>query len=42
MAERVKNKHFLHGGYFNSTLREWQTMGTEINANNLMYPLFIV
>jgi len=32
----------LHAGYANSTLRLWQSCGTEIHPHNLMLPLFIV
>ncbi|KAG7170595.1 Delta-aminolevulinic acid dehydratase-like [Homarus americanus] len=35
-------KRILHSGYFNPTLRQWQTSNTEIHPWNLMYPLFIV
>nr|XP_022900039.1 delta-aminolevulinic acid dehydratase [Onthophagus taurus] len=34
--------NILQGGYFNSTLRTWQSSGTEIGAHNLMYPVFIM
>ena len=33
--------HVLQGGYFNKTLREWQSMNTNIKATNLMLPIFI-
>jgi porphobilinogen synthase len=33
--------HVLQGGYFNKTLREWQSMNTNIRASNLMLPIFI-
>ncbi|KAH9514565.1 hypothetical protein Btru_025663 [Bulinus truncatus] len=32
----------LHGGYSHPTLRSWQSQGTIITPDNLMYPLFIV
>ncbi|XP_023320472.1 delta-aminolevulinic acid dehydratase [Eurytemora carolleeae] len=32
----------LHSGYTNSTLRLWQSSGTEIHSHNFMLPLFIV
>lgn len=35
-------KRILHSGYFNPTLRHWQTSNTEIHPWNLMYPIFIV
>ncbi|KAK7083162.1 hypothetical protein SK128_005161 [Halocaridina rubra] len=35
-------KRILHSGYFNATLRRWQTSNTEIHPWNLMYPIFIV
>lgn len=31
----------LHSGYFNSTLRSWQSTNTQFNASHLIYPLFI-
>lgn len=35
-------KRVLHSGYFNPTLRRWQSSNTEIHPWNLMYPIFIV
>lgn len=35
-------KRILHSGYFNATLRRWQSSNTEIHPWNLMYPIFIV
>ncbi|KAK4314502.1 hypothetical protein Pmani_014207 [Petrolisthes manimaculis] len=35
-------KRILHSGYFNPTLRKWQSSNTEIHPWNLMYPIFIV
>ncbi|XP_071543378.1 delta-aminolevulinic acid dehydratase [Panulirus ornatus] len=35
-------KRVLHSGYFNSTMRRWQTSNTEIHPWNLMYPVFVV
>ncbi|CAL1541811.1 unnamed protein product [Lymnaea stagnalis] len=32
----------LHSGYHHPTLRTWQSLGTTITPDNLMYPLFIV
>ncbi|XP_059162610.1 delta-aminolevulinic acid dehydratase-like [Physella acuta] len=32
----------LHSGYHHPTLRAWQSQGTTICPDNLMYPLFIV
>jgi len=31
----------LHSGYFHETLRAWQSSGTVVNSNALIYPLFI-
>ncbi|CAH1779424.1 unnamed protein product [Owenia fusiformis] len=31
----------LHSGYHHATLRSWQSIGTEITADNLMFPIFI-
>lgn len=33
--------HVLQGGYFNKTLREWQSINTSITASNLILPIFI-
>jgi porphobilinogen synthase len=33
--------HVLQGGYFNKTLREWQSTNTNITSTNLMLPIFI-
>lgn len=35
-------KRVLHSGYFNATLRKWQSSNTEIHPWNLMYPIFVV
>lgn len=35
-------KRILHSGYFNGTLRRWQSANTELHPWNLMYPIFIV
>lgn len=32
----------LHSGYSNSTLRLWQSSGTELHPHNVMLPIFIV
>lgn len=42
MDSDTKNKHLLHSGMFNSTVRSWQGTNYKITANSLMYPLFIV
>ncbi|XP_065067895.1 delta-aminolevulinic acid dehydratase-like [Rhopilema esculentum] len=35
-------KHLsLHSGYFHETLRDWQSVGSTIDASQLIYPLFI-
>jgi len=31
----------LHGGFFTDVLRDWQSIGTEVCPNNLMFPIFI-
>ncbi|KAE8582088.1 hypothetical protein XENTR_v10019940 [Xenopus tropicalis] len=31
----------LHSGYFHPVLRAWQCSATSLDANNLMYPIFI-
>lgn len=41
-SKNAEFSHFLHSGYFNLTLREWQTNQSDYSAKNLMYPLFIV
>lgn len=33
--------HILQGGYFNDTLRKWQSTNTQITPANLILPLFI-
>ncbi|CAL4111662.1 unnamed protein product, partial [Meganyctiphanes norvegica] len=35
-------KRILHSGYFNSTLRRWQSSNTELHPWNFMYPIFVV
>ncbi|RZB40182.1 ALAD and/or DEAD domain containing protein [Asbolus verrucosus] len=40
--DNVKNRHILHSGMFNSTLRDWQTLKTELTPKNFMYPIFII
>jgi porphobilinogen synthase len=40
--KNVKNRHLLHSSIFNTTLRNWHTLKTELSPNNLMYPVFIV
>lgn len=42
MTDRVENGHILHSSMFNSTLREWNTINTNITTKNLMYPIFIM
>lgn len=32
----------IQSGYFNDTLREWQSPNTHITSSNLMYPIFIL
>lgn len=41
-VNNVKSKHILQSGMFNSTLRDWQSLNTNLSAKNLMYPIFIV
>ncbi|CAG9771054.1 unnamed protein product [Ceutorhynchus assimilis] len=38
----VQKKHILHSGIFNQTLRDWQSLKSEITPRNLMYPVFII
>lgn len=38
----MNKKSLLHSGYFNETLRSWQSNNSEITPNNLMYPIFLV
>ena len=38
----VESQHVLHSSIFNQTLRDWQTLKTEITPRNLMYPVFII
>ena len=33
--------HVLQGGYFNKTLREWQSTNTNVTPANFIFPLFI-
>ena len=33
--------HVLQSGYFNKTLRDWQSTNTNITSSNLMLPIFI-
>jgi porphobilinogen synthase len=33
--------HILQGGYFNRTLRDWQSTNTNISQSSLILPLFI-
>lgn len=35
-------KRILHSGYFNSTLRRWQSTNTELHPWNFMYPIFVI
>lgn len=46
MTETFKNmvqkKNILHSSIFNQTLRDWQSLKSEITSKNLMYPVFIV
>jgi porphobilinogen synthase len=35
------NDHILQSGYFNSTLRHWQSTSTLVNESNFIYPLFL-
>ncbi|KAF7270618.1 hypothetical protein GWI33_016414 [Rhynchophorus ferrugineus] len=46
MAEKYKNmvskKHYLHSGIFNQTLRDWQSLKSQVLPINLMYPVFII
>lgn len=37
----LKLNHVLQSGYFNKTLREWQSMNTNITASSLMLPIFV-
>ncbi|KAF0302504.1 Delta-aminolevulinic acid dehydratase [Amphibalanus amphitrite] len=40
--ESTPASHRLHSGYNHQVARSWQEIGATLQANNLMYPLFIV
>ncbi|XP_018320028.1 delta-aminolevulinic acid dehydratase isoform X1 [Agrilus planipennis] len=42
MCDTICKKHRLHGGIFNQTLRDWNSLNAEVTCKNLMYPLFII
>ncbi|OCT65198.1 hypothetical protein XELAEV_18041436mg [Xenopus laevis] len=39
--ENMQVDSILHSGYFHPVLRAWQSTATSLDANNLMYPIFI-
>jgi len=37
----MEANHILHSGYFNETLRSWQSTQTLLNITQLIYPVFV-
>lgn len=38
----VEKKHYLHSSIFHPTLRDWQSLKSELTPSNFMYPVFII